>query len=134
MFGYFSNVAAIVVENETPASLISIAAVEGQTQYCAFSVPKEHTCLVRGIIVAIESLKTVTIQLLAREQFDVVTAPMQPVRVKRNYASVAQGIWPIHFCRPIKLPEKTDVYVTGVTGTGTSAASVNMDLLLIPNR
>jgi hypothetical protein len=131
-----SNLAAMVIEDEDGDAHLGIPLREGSSQYCAYSVPSDHVCLVRGIDITVQTTKSVNFLLYVRENLDVLTGSgPSPALVKRNYPNLFGVSHLFDYTKaPLVVPGKSDIYLNALVGSGISSASATMYLALIPTK
>ncbi len=107
---------------------IEIPAGEGISKTTHFTVPSGQNLIVTVFRVTMDTGKTIDITFKIRENADDITIPMSPVKTLRDlrgldtpFSSESKG--------NLKLDEKTDLWVTGVTSVGTSQIEVNYDFV-----
>ncbi|KKN56538.1 hypothetical protein LCGC14_0571160 [marine sediment metagenome] len=107
---------------------IEIPAGEGISKTTHFTVPSGQNLIITTFRVTMDTGKTIDITAKFRENADDITRPMSPIKTIRDLKgldSPATGVSLGNF----KFNEKTDIWVTGVTSTGTSQIEVNFDFL-----
>ncbi len=107
---------------------IEIPAGEGISKTTHFTVPSGQNLIITTYRVTMDTGKTIDITAKFRENADDITRPMSPIKTIRDLKgldSPATGVSLGNF----KFNEKTDIWVTGVTSTGTSQIEVNFDFL-----
>lgn len=98
-----------------------------------FTVPVGKTLYVHSLSFSIESAKSVALSLWIGTNADVVTPPYTPVfataRVGGSSASFEQQFGGLS----VPIPEKTDIYITGIAAASTSAVTAVYSYILKDN-
>ena len=103
----------------------------GQTEIGCYTIPAGYTGYLLSKHVSIESTKVPNILWFRRENADDVTTPFDAMRLfERHYGAASEITYQPH-APAITLPEKTDVGAMGYVATGTSAVSVEFQILLV---
>lgn len=129
-----ANTAAITVENTAgTADLISIATEEGQSQFCAYTIPASKTGHVLGIWANVDAQanKAANLRVFSRDDADDATAPLQAKRIKYH----ADGVVGQHRYQPespaFVFDEKTDLWIEAFGDGAITQVSAGMEILLI---
>jgi hypothetical protein len=126
-----NNVGDIVIEDSGGvADLIMIAATEGQTQYCAFTIPLGLTGYLMSIQVQADGLKAADFRLCVREDILDTSTPFQPNRLKFFWDGVL-GQSTLQPATPILvLPALTDIWIEARGGGAQTEVSADMEIIL----
>ncbi|KKM63750.1 hypothetical protein LCGC14_1508300, partial [marine sediment metagenome] len=127
-----ANTADIVIENGAGGTdLIKIAAGEGSTQFCGYTVPVGFTAHLLGVLITVDAIKPADIKIMTRENAMVVTSPMSSKRLRKYFDGVL-GVLPFERVAPwIKLNALTDIWVEARGAGASTEVSVDFELLLI---
>jgi len=127
-----SNIGDIIIENSTGTrDMIQIAADEGQTQFCGFSIPIAKTGYLVSVNVTVDSLKPADIRLMTREDLMTVTPPCSPVRLKKHWDGVSGAMPPYVPRSPdVTLNALTDVWIEA-KGSSVTEVSATMEILMV---
>ena len=100
----------------------------GQSLIGAYSVPAGKKAIITGKNILVDSSKTTTILLFAREGIDQVTAPYTPMKVLQTIDSQSSQTTLDDVLPVITGP--ADVGFLGKVSTGTSSIDIEFDLLI----
>ena len=130
-----ANTGDVVIENSAGGTdLIKIAAAEGQTQFCGFTIPNTFKGYLNHLIIHADSVnntRNFNIRLFTREKFNTTSAPnMLPPRIKLFFDGVAGTV----DYRPpgpgIVIDELSDVWVEAYGDGTTGEVSASMEIIL----
>ncbi len=107
---------------------IEIPAGEGQSKTTHFTVPAGQNLIITAFRVTMDTGKEIDITFKIREDADDITRPMSPVKTIRDLRGLATP-FSGESKGNLKFDEKTDLWVTGVTSTGTSQIEINYDFV-----
>ncbi len=128
------NTGTIVVEDAAGANdMIEIEAEEGQSQYCAYSIPAGKTGYLMEIRVQADSQKPADFRVFTKESILDNLTPFGATRVKMHFDGVVgqeteQGSSPL-----LILPELTDIWVEAEGDGQQTEVSADMEILLVDN-
>lgn len=126
-----ANTAAVVIENSAgTADLLKINTEEGQTQFASFTVPTGVTAYLVEVILTVDALKPADIRLMTRENFNDVTTPYSPVRIKRYWTGIESRLV-VTFEAPLKFEALTDVWFEANGAGAATAVSVEFEMVLV---
>lgn len=127
-----ANDTSIVIENSGGGTdLIQIDAGEGQTQFCAYTIPNLFEGYLTSIHFTVDTTKACDFRLMTRGKIDTTSSPniLSP-RVKLFFA----GVDVPYTYRPtgpgLVIDENTDVWIEARGNGGTASVSANMEILL----
>ena len=129
-----TNVGNVVIEDAAGANdMIEIEAGEGQSQYCAYSIPAGKTGYLMEIRVQADSQKPADFRLFTREGILDNSTPFGVTRVKMHFDGVVgqeteQGSSPL-----LVLPALTDIWVEAEGDGAQTEVSADMEILLVDN-
>lgn len=130
-----TNAAEIVIETTGGDALLNIPIGEGQTKHCAFTIPEGHTGLLRGVTIGIDDQRAVDVRILRRENMNQVSGSgLRAIRILRDYKKSPAGISRIKLEQPEILEELSDIWVETQANTTNAECSVDLEILLIPNK
>ena len=124
-----NNTAAIMIEDAAGANdLLTLAAGEGQTQYCAYTIPAGKVAYLSSVMVQADAAKAADFRLMTRENANNVTAPFSPKRLRFFWdgvlgPSLLKPVTPI-----IPLAAWTDIWVEARGGGAGTEVSVDFEL------
>ncbi|KKM66092.1 hypothetical protein LCGC14_1484610 [marine sediment metagenome] len=125
-----SNAGTITGTSATTTTIqIEIPVGAGRSKTTHFTVPAGQNLIITTFRVTMDTGKEIDIAAKIRENADDITPPMSPVITIRDLKGLdtpTSGISLGNF----KFNEKTDIWITGVTSTGTSQIEVNYDFVL----
>lgn len=127
------NTAAVTIENSAGGSdLIQIGADEGQSQFAAFTMPAGKTGYLASVLATVNGTQTTDIRCYVRQAIDVTSgAGMQAKRIKIFWDGIANRL-PFNPKSPgASVPEKSDIWFEARGGAGTTAVSVDFELLVV---
>ncbi len=128
-----NNTGDIVIEDSGGgADFIQIAAGEGQSQYCGWTVPVNKTAYLLSVhvTVSVGTNKECDVRCFTRNTIDDVSAPMPAKRLKLYWDGV-QEPFTYKPCGPeFELPEKSDIWFEAQSGA-TSEVSIDFELLVV---
>ncbi len=128
------NTAAINIENSSSTNVIAaIATTFGQTEMSMYTVPAGYTAFLTNISVGISGAKAGSFCMFQRRNANDVTTPFS---AKRIVWRVDDIIDPVNtdFGLRVSFPEKTDIWLTGVQGTGNAPdVEATYGLVLVQN-
>lgn len=132
------NSTITIREVSTPANIWAQIVSEGsfglgQSEIGAFSVQSGYTGFVLSKNITLESAKDASIFLFIRENADVVTAPYGTMRTIELDRTISERIDRTPKGILATIPEKSDVGFLGQALTGTTALSVDFEILLVEN-
>lgn len=105
---------------------------EGQTQKSQYTVPAGKTAYLKTVNITMETGKSVTLDLHAREGADVIAAPFKPSIVKHQWDGLDTPISQEFKANHI-FPEMTDIWFDASVTTGSAVVEVDYDILLVDN-
>ena len=124
----------IMIEDAAGANdMIVILAGEGQTQFCATTIPVNKTGYLLGAHVDADGLKAADFRLMTREDADVVTAPMAPARLRHFWDGVLGTSEHIPNAPMLELASLTDIWLEARGGGALTEVSGEMEILLVEN-
>ena len=127
-----ANTAAVVIENSAgTVNLINIAIGEGQTQFCAYTVPLGKTAYMLSAHVHLHSGKTANFRMFQRRSFDDVTAPLESKRIVLHMDGITGAHRRAEASPGGGFPAKTDLWWEAWGDGAVSQVSVDFELLLV---
>lgn len=105
----------------------------GQSEIGAFTIPAGKTGYIMSKNISIESAKNASVFMFVRDQIDVVSAPFGAMRALELDRNVGERIDIVPKSVLAVVQEKTDVGFMARSITGTTAISVDFEILLIDN-
>ncbi|KKN11233.1 hypothetical protein LCGC14_1028640 [marine sediment metagenome] len=124
-----SNIGTIIGTSALSGTVqIEIPAGEGQSKTTHFTVPAGQNLIVTSFRVTMDTGKEIDITFKFRENADDIIRPMSPIKTIRDFKGLATPISE-EIKGNLKFGEKTDLWVVGVTSTGTSQIEVNYDFV-----
>jgi hypothetical protein len=127
-----ANTGNIVVENGSGGTdLIQISAGEGQSQYCAYTIPLGYTGYLLSALVQADAAKAADFRLYTRENILDTTTPFSPARLKFFWDGIL-GPAPIKPNTALQaLPALTDIYIEARGGGAVAEVAADMEILLV---
>jgi hypothetical protein len=127
-----SNTGEIIIEDSAGvADHISIGAGEGQSQYLAFTIPTGKTGYFVSFHANIETSKSVDLKVWTRANFNDVTTPFSPSRLKLYFVGRSDKVDYEPKTPEFSMPALTDVWVTGKGIGATADITGNFEILLV---
>ncbi len=124
-----SNTGTITGTSATSSTVqIEIPAGEGQSKTTHFTVPAGQNLIITAFRVTMDTGKEIDIIFKIRENADDIIPPMSPVKTIRDLKGLDSPTSGVSLGN-LKFDEKTDLWVVGVTSTGTSQIEVNYDFV-----
>lgn len=111
---------------------IQIQANRGQSQTSIFSVPVGYTAYVFDVHVGVSSSRAADVRWYRLENIDDVSSPFTAKRLVNSYDNIETS-QDFTYNIPHVFPQKTDIFFTGQTNTGTTSVTVEYEILLIQN-
>lgn len=102
------------------------------SQMSMFTVPANHTMYIIDFNVAVFATKQCSIDCWVRSNADDVTTPFSP-KVGVMHLEGVSGVSHLEFRSPYKILEKSDIWVSGFTDTGTAEVAVQYNYILVEN-
>jgi hypothetical protein len=102
----------------------------GHSQVARYSVPNNKTAYIRRISANVDGNKAADIFFWERLDGDTVTAPFSPKIILVELDGVL-GEEIIPFDVPLKLPSKTDFWVSADTASGTTLVDVELEIIVV---
>jgi hypothetical protein len=129
-----ANTGAVVIEDSGGgADFITIAAGEGQTQYCGWTVPTGKTAYILSVHLTCDSVKPADIRLFTRDNIDDVSAPMDSKRLKLYWDGIT-GVFGFVPRSPNEgISEKSDIWFEAQGSGASTEVSCDFELLLVDN-
>lgn len=128
-----SNTAAVVIENGSGGTnLIRIDAGEGQTSFCAYTIPAGYTGLVTSFRAEVDASKAADIRLRTRDNADDSSVPVSAVRTRMYFDGVKGSIDYEPIGGVAVLGAKTDVWVEAEGSGAITEVSASFSVLLRP--
>lgn len=125
-----ANEGNIVVETTGGVVLSVIAAGNGQTEACIFTVPINQRVVMNSLHIHIEGNKEVELEIRFRPNITRTSAPYSGERLSRHFLGVTGTMDIEQECLPV-FGELTDVWVQGKTASGTAGVSATMGLFYV---
>ena len=126
-----ANTAAIVIENTAgTVDLIKIGTEEGQTEYGAYTIPTGKTGYFLGAAFSVNSTKSAKFRLFTRANFNDVTTPYEPIRLKTFFDGIT-GEANYLPAAPLTLPGLTDVWFEAYGDGAITEVTVDFEILLV---
>ena len=125
-----TNTGDVVIETTAGTALIQITAGEGQSQYCAYTIPLGKTGYLASVTVQVDASKAADFRLFTRASMTTITAPFLAKRVKFYWDGVlgAETIKPL---TPFQaLPALTDIWIEARGGGAITEATADMEIIL----
>jgi hypothetical protein len=104
----------------------------GQSQISCYTVPAGKTLYIHSMDFSIDGTKSANIILFRRENANDVSAPVDAMRVVREYDGLSQ-LSHIPISPPLKFNQYADVGFMGQVTSGTASISVQFDGVLVNN-
>lgn len=128
-----SNVGEIKVGLTAGANdVLSIEAEKGQSTSCVFTIPAGITGYLYRYSAFVDSNKAVDLNFFVRECSDITSGEMWGKRTVKSIFGLT-GDYNEKFKAPLKINEKSDVWIEGETASGTAGVSVDYEIALINN-
>jgi len=129
-----ANTGAITIENSAGGTdLIQIGAGEGQSQFCAWTVPIGKTAYLLSLNVDVDSNKTANIRVFTRDDIDITSAPMKSKRLRLFFDSVAGSLSWIPKGPELRINQKSDIWVEAYGDGAIIETSADFELLVVDN-
>lgn len=100
----------------------------GQTQIAIYTVPASHRAFITGIRFSSDATRIVSFRLKIRDRADDLTN-LTAARVYDRFPGIIESV-PLQLKMPIKLGEKTDVWVQAQGAAGTTDCAAELDILI----
>jgi hypothetical protein len=125
-----ANTAAITIEDGSN-DLITIAATEGQTQFCAYTIPTGMTGYLLSAHITVDAAKAADVRIFTRENATDTTVPVSPQRLKYFFDGVL-GYVPFKPAAPaLEMAALTDIWVEAYGGGAQTEVSAVLQILLV---
>lgn len=125
------NTANIIIENTAGTlDLIMIAAGEGQTQYCGYTIPAGEVGYLAAIIVHADAAKAASFRLFTRENADNVTPPYTSERIRFYWDGVMGLVTHQPVTPMLALPAWTDIWIEARGGGANTEVSADMEIIM----
>lgn len=128
-----ANTGAIILETTGGTFLAQINAGAGQGNLGVYTVPAGYTAYIMWQLVNVEGSKSATMRFKKRSNADDVTGPSYEATGLVNAFSSLVGNNAFMHQTWESIPEKTDLWFTGFTGTGTAGVDIQFEILLTDN-
>ena len=126
-----NNTADIVIEDTAgTVDLIMIAADEGQSQFCAYTIPSGKVGLLASVVVQASVTKPADFRLFARADANDVTNAFSPKKLKIYWSGQQGGDHHRLLTPHLVMPEWTDRWVEARGSSVNTAAVSSMEILL----
>lgn len=112
-------------------TFVTLNTETGQTQTTHYCVPARKTLVLFDVHMTPETAKSVTFRLYSRRNADQVSAPFAPRRLSYAWYGVAGPADFTYYESPFIFPEKTDVWMTAQTSTGSAQCSGEYIYMLV---
>ena len=128
-----SHVGTITIRTSGAGAIhlyIPITPALGQSLSAKFTIPTGYTGYMHHAFFTVDSLKTADFYLFRRTNADAIAAPYGAQRVIETFNGVSRPFsrtWDV----PIKLTEKTDIWVSCIAASAATNVSASFDILLI---
>ena len=127
-----ANTGAIVVENGAGGTdLIQVTADEGQSQFCAWTVPAGKTAYLLSVDVSVDAAKAADIRVFWRADMTNTTAPMSPKRVALYFDGVLGYLHHEPKGPSMVFAAGTDIWCEAQGGGAGTEVSAELELLVI---
>lgn len=128
-----SNASDIIIENSAGDELAQIDAGLGQTQLGVYTVPAGKTAYVFNRRAQVSGNKAAELRFWQRQGADDVAVPFVSKRLVTRFPSFTGIATDEGVGRPafVVIPEKTDLWWSGFTASGTTEVSVWWDMILV---
>ena len=125
-----ANVDDIVIENTAGTTdLIMIAATEGQTQFCGYTIPAGKVAYLASVIVQADAAKAADFRLYTRENANNATAPYTAKRLKFYWDGVIGQVAVQPMTPLLTLTAWTDIWVEA-QGSAITEVTADMELIV----
>lgn len=126
-----ANTGVITIENvNTPADRLIIPAGVGQTQTSVFLTPDDQQLLIEHFTISVDVNQAAEIQIVTRENFTTVAAPMKPTRIRAT-TEITDNVNVIELDSLLEIPPLSDVWIIGQSTAGSAVVSTLMDGKLV---
>ena len=125
-----TNTGDVVIETTAGTALIQITAGEGQSQYCAYTIPLGKTGYLGSVRVHVDGLKPADLRLFTRASCTTVAAPFTAKRLKFYWDGTIGSIEVEPVTPLLALPALTDVWIEARGSGAITEASANMEIIL----
>ena len=124
-----NNTANIMIEDGSN-DLILIAAGEGQTQFCGYTIPLGKTGYLASVLVQADGAKAADFRLFTRENILETSAPYTAKRLKYYWDGVL-GVSVVRTLTPIlRIPALTDIWIEAQGGSVGTEVTADMEIVL----
>lgn len=124
-----TNAGTITATAASGSVQIEIEEDTGQSETSHFTVPAGKKAILKRMSITMDTGKVVSIKVLIRENADNVIAPFSPIKKIKHFVGLDTPLL-LTESDGLLLEEKTDVWFTAQTTTGTAAVSINYDMVL----
>lgn len=126
------NIGEVVIENGAGGTdILSMAATQGQSQDCAFTIPSGYKGYLLSLDATIDASKPADLRLLTRADITNTTPPVKSVRLK-NFFDGIQGPFPFKPFSPHGgHTGPTDIWMEARGGGALTEVSADMEILII---
>jgi len=110
-------------------TFLTVAAGRGQSQTSHYCVAAGHKLFIKDVHITTETAKSTSVRFWKRETADDVTTPFSPKRIVQEYIGLSESV-DFEYTPELYIPEKTDIWATGVVSAATGAVSVEYNCIL----
>ncbi len=129
-----ANTGIITLENTAGTnSIIAIAAGEGQSQSCIYTIPLAKTGYLHDVRVQADAAKAADFRVFVREGILDASTPFSPVRLKMFFDGVLGQEIETGASALLILPELTDIWVEAEGGGAQTEVSADLEIILVDN-
>lgn len=127
-----ANTAAVTIENSAGGTdLIQIATGEGQSQFCAYTIPTGKTGYLISIQLTVDTTKSGDFRIFTRDDIDDTSAPMKSKRIKLYFDGVSGQLVRNPSSPMVTVAAKSDIWVEALGDGGVIEATADMEILLV---
>ena len=123
-----ANDGIIVVETTTGVPLIKMLAGYGKASSANYCVPKGKKMYLTKMEMLIEDNSPVHVRLWKRDNADITTGNMSSKKIVKSFDKIS-GKFVVNFSSYLEYGEKTDLWATGKSISGTSDINISYDVI-----
>lgn len=128
-----NNEGDIHIHNAVDGNLLGVIEAEyGETQMSIFTIPKGFDAAIVSMTPSVSKNREGNVRLYKREAADLVADPFEASRVVVEVDSLS-ALFSMPIQSPIGIPEKTDLWGSGILNTAPGQVGVAYDIVMVPN-
>lgn len=124
-----SNAGTISATASSGSLQIEIEGGAGQSETTHFTIPAGKKAILKRMSITMDTGKVINVRVLIRENADDIIDPFSPIKKIKHFVGLDTPLL-LTESDGLLLAEKTDLWFTAQTATGTAAVSINYDMVL----